>query len=433
MKVETASDSPVVLLIREGGIPTKTNFDVSNFDDWVHQRNISVIRKKIELGLGAFMGEPATTESPVSGPSCPTITLSLNGRECDSSKFKHCQENCMDCMNCVKSGEESGKCIKQCNLCTGGTCEPVLTACARGVNCSGLEAQNCKQQCASCMACLDSNDAACSGCQCCSSCLPVASKCGFLDVDTKGLQYIFVGIYNHPSDNGGASVGVDVDLSLIVDPDFEDYPNSWLSELWDPFHDIGTLEVASRNIYPAGGQFIYTLTLDETGRSEIDMRLYRSRLTLLHIVIQNTDEDFGVSFESGAGRISRVLTCTRRSPKTMFDFNLDSGATQQLLIHPESSQNIWLLLFGGDDGEISVVVTTGTSSMSYVLVTLLSFVVAIVVFYAFCACVKYVLSRPRMSVNGSYHDSIMGFVQPPRASSAEDVYLNRSGHCNDDI
>merc|ERR1712137_1535422 len=137
MGVETASDSPVILLIREGAIPTKTNFDVSNFDDWVHQRNISVVRKKIQLGLGACMGEPVTTESPVSGPSCPTVTPSLNGRQCDSSKFKHCQENCMDCMNCVKSGEESGKCIKQCNLCTGSTCEPVLTACAREVNCSG--------------------------------------------------------------------------------------------------------------------------------------------------------------------------------------------------------------------------------------------------------------------------------------------------------
>lgn len=118
LKVEANSDSPIVVLVKGSGLPTRTQFDVGNFDDWVNRRNVSVLTYKVECGLAAStevtnsdIVEPGRLRSADSGPSCPTISLSWEKGQCGTSIFKSCQQSCMHCMSCVKSGEEDGGCI----------------------------------------------------------------------------------------------------------------------------------------------------------------------------------------------------------------------------------------------------------------------------------------------------------------------------------
>jgi hypothetical protein len=47
LEVSVTSEAPVVLLVRGNGLPTKSNFELSNFDDWVNQQNTTTLRYKV--------------------------------------------------------------------------------------------------------------------------------------------------------------------------------------------------------------------------------------------------------------------------------------------------------------------------------------------------------------------------------------------------
>jgi len=47
LEVKLMSNQPLVVLVRGNDIPTKSNFELSNFDDWINQRFISVLKYKV--------------------------------------------------------------------------------------------------------------------------------------------------------------------------------------------------------------------------------------------------------------------------------------------------------------------------------------------------------------------------------------------------
>jgi len=281
------------------------------------------------------------------------------------------------------------------------------------------------------MVCMGRNSSDCSACQCCNSCLPLASKCGFLNIDTGMLQFVFVGMYNRPSKGSEASaVGVDVELSLVADPKFVEDPLTWVAELWDPFHDISTLEVVSRDIYPAGGQFIYTIELEGGNEEKVKVRVYGSRITLLHVLSEASNLNINLIFESGSDLITHVMTCTRRLPKTLFDFDqVLFNLTEPLIIDQGDSKSVWILLLGGSDGESTILMAAGsTQSIGFVLLCILALV-------AFILCLFLLGFVMTWKHSGRVHDDdLPGFVHNSRtrARMVEEEYTSGSGHWDHD-
>merc|ERR1719188_1534466 len=110
------------------------------------------------------------------------------------------------------------------------------------------------------MACFDSNDRACKGCRCCIGCLPLAAKCSLMQRQpAEYTRFVFVGLYNHRRYyNDKTTVPAVVDISLTEDPKYhlEELPKSWIADLYNDFHDIDSLEITQRTVYPDGQQFI---------------------------------------------------------------------------------------------------------------------------------------------------------------------------------
>merc|ERR1719436_620182 len=188
-----------------------------------------------------------------------------------------------------------------CDACIAPHCINAMSRCAENVSCDGGEAMRCEAGCGSCMACFDSNDRSCHGCSCCIGCLPVAAKCSLMQQQqpAEHARFIFVGLYNHRRYYNERSVAhAVVDISLTPDTDFrrEELPQSWTAELYDQFRDISRLEVTQRQVYPDGEQFIYEIRLADLETLHLDVRLYRSRVTLLHIVNAVQSEHMKLEF-----------------------------------------------------------------------------------------------------------------------------------------
>lgn len=299
------------------------------------------------------------------------------------------------------------------------------------MSCEGSVASDCNAQCEHCTMCTDRNSSDCITCQCCNSCLPLVSKCGFLNVDTGMLQFAFVGIYNRPSKGSEArAVGVDVELSLVADPKFVEDPLTWVAELWDRFHDISTLEVASRDIYPAGGQFIYTIELEGGSEEKVKVRVYGSRITLLHVLSEASNPNINLIIESGSDLITHVMTCARRLPKTLFDFDqVLFNLTEPLVIDQGDSNNVWILLLGGSDGESTILLAAGSTQSIGVML------LCIVALVAFILCLFLLGFVMTWKDSGRVHDDDRRrFVHNSgtRARMVEAEYTSGSGHWDHD-
>jgi len=210
------------------------------------------------------------------------------------------------------------------------------------------------------MACLDSNDRECGtsqrqNCRCCLDCLPMASKCGTLDPGSHKEQthYIFVGIYNHRRYfNDVQTVQALSDVVLKLDPQYaqRELPSSWLADLYDPFHDLSHFKRDENQVYPEGDQYIYELDPVRGKEVKEQVRVYRDRMTLLHIPNEEFADHLMLSFVGS--NITHVLTSTRASPKTLFDFNgqpdIQPGRKVEFVTGRQPA--LWCAIFGGADG-----------------------------------------------------------------------------------
>lgn len=176
-------------------------------------------------------------------------------------------------------------------------------------------------------------------------------------------RYVFVGVYNHRRYFDDVSdAHVIADVTLKVDPDFAQnvLPATWLSDLYNPFVDISSLElphkgVAQGDVYPEGDQFIYNMRPVDDEGIEQQVKVYRDRMTLLHIPNEDLADRLHLSF-TGAN-VSHVLVSTKAAPKTLFDFNSAPGVAsgRAVEINAEGEPALWCAVFGTTDGWANVV------------------------------------------------------------------------------
>eukprot|EP00747_Dinoflagellata_sp_TGD_P223396 gnl/TRDRNA2_/TRDRNA2_94971_c0_seq1.p1 gnl/TRDRNA2_/TRDRNA2_94971_c0~~gnl/TRDRNA2_/TRDRNA2_94971_c0_seq1.p1 ORF type:complete len:824 (+),score=125.52 gnl/TRDRNA2_/TRDRNA2_94971_c0_seq1:114-2474(+) len=380
LKVEVTSEAPLVLLVRADGLPTKSKFDLSNFDDWVNQRNSSSLKFKVDPGSGAGVARagrrmasidsvydaidevPAETrelafdQSTVSA-SCP-VAPQWSGPMCSKPDFSSCESNCMHCIECVEMHKRDDACVDECKTCVQDRCMDMFAQCAGDLDCGGTESDTCEEQCDGCMSCMSSNDADCSHCECCQGCLPWAAKCGKLSQEEskEPPRFVFVAIFNHRwYHNDREIVDAMAQIKLTEDTVFyerEQLPKSWIGDLYDPFQSMSELDDTQRQVYPQGKQFIYNIQLSSGEPRHLEVSLFRDRLTLVRIHTTTDRREVDVSFTSG-DKITHVLTSSVASPKTLFDFDqvhLQDGQEQQQLRFYSGKSYIWCALFGAVDG-----------------------------------------------------------------------------------
>jgi len=374
LEVKTWGDRPLVVLVRGGGLPTKSEYELSNFDDWISGKNVSVLRYRVPATSDMFRGmhQPrrmqeanaswnATSEGFARNlqertGACPRVPPPVLG--CETATFTQCREQCRYCGVCVK-GRDGPQCNEACHACTSAPCLKAISACAGDASCLGQDALQCKSRCSGCMACMDSNDKDCRNCECCLDCLPVAAKCGILahPAETQ-TQYIFVGVYNHRRYfNDVKKIHALTDVILKLDPQFaqSELPSSWLADLYDPFQDLSKIaETSNREVYPEGEQFVYDLSPQSGTEMQEQVRVYRDRMTLLHIPNNDFADRMMLSFTGS--NITHVLVSTSAVPKTLFDFNsapqVDPGRNVEITADREPA--LWCAIFGGADGWANV-------------------------------------------------------------------------------
>merc|ERR1719410_390889 len=212
------------------------------------------------------------------------------------------------------------------------------------------------------MACFDSNDRGCGGCRCCIGCLPLAAKCSLMEQQPAEYnRFVFVGIYKHRRFLfDGGTVNATATISLTADPNFEreELPSSWVADLYDPFHDIRSLEITQQKVYPDGEQFIYQLRLPPSEEVRLEVRLYHDRMTLLHLQNIASGNDMVLEFRNGPN-ITHVLQSSRAAPKTFFDFDIvPTQVSRRVKITASSpsssSSSIWCAIFGAADGYVQI-------------------------------------------------------------------------------
>lgn len=374
LRVELTATSPVIVLVRDDVVPTKGEFQYSNFDDWLNKSLNTVMKVAVPSGrdplralsrsfvprsrrLNASEAQGAARFLDVSdrGVQCPSLPQkSLDTRACGGTGFVRCLESCSRCMECVPG--DTG-CNLACSTCKSASCYAQLSACARDLTCSGPVAQECGSHCSGCMACVGSNDRRCATCGCCAQCFPVAAKCGLTELtELEYTYYIYVGVLNHRHFyNDAAGVDVNIHLELKEDSTYSSHavPGSWLAELYNPFLDLRNFETEPPGKYKGSHWFLFDVRF--VGQSQITatVKLYRDRLTLLRLVDAPDGVSIWMSFPGAI--ITHVLSTPLIAPKTFFDFdNIYRPNSQAFTLQGGEGQVRWCAIFGGADATIQM-------------------------------------------------------------------------------
>lgn len=509
LEVKVMAQQPLVVLVRGDDLPTKSSFELSNFDDWINGRYISVLKFKVpsilgdvsavpfgQIGMGngrrlednmsrgadihGIAGPRSLQQTGSSGSTwtadCSDLAPMANTPACSSQPFQVCQSNCQRCMGCVKGGSGSSGdlgCTDACNACIAPSCINLLSECAGDQSCASEPATSCESKCGSCLTCLDSNDAMCQGCDCCIRCLPLAAKCSIKhDMPAEYKRFVFVGVYNHRHFYSDSDVvHAAADISLMADPSFnrEDLPSSWIADLYDPFHDIRSLEVTQHQVYPTGQQFIYNLQITEQERKlKLQVRVYRDRMTLLHITNPPDTANMALSFNPQM-EITHILSSSKAAPKTFFDFDqmhakeVTTGSAEVVSFQVPvlGKTTMWVAVFGASDMLVeldarSVAVATQAPAIGFALVCVFGLLCALLVlgviyggaqklgdFFGMDPSIPLMERLGCLVSNRSPHESTASLTRAGSLSgyvgsdvidrSVEDQYLHRGGAGDDGI
>eukprot|EP00927_Polykrikos_kofoidii_P070814 TRINITY_DN67198_c0_g1_i1.p1 TRINITY_DN67198_c0_g1~~TRINITY_DN67198_c0_g1_i1.p1 ORF type:complete len:1031 (-),score=172.61 TRINITY_DN67198_c0_g1_i1:35-3091(-) len=480
LSVVVSANLPLGVLIRRDKLPTKHAYDLSNFDDFVLQRNVTALRYEVfGAGIAPWVEtaearrkkrrrkkgdelrmhrvdkeecvevlvtpaeereartfaslEPGTCaaegfESPAGGreetlhflgrvearifkrvsaaplavplvdegvptlASCPSEdTLNFSGPLCRERESDSCTKSCQICLKCASElSRDSEHCHLMCRVCVGTPCETIFSHCAASASCSGQAASQCEATCAGCLiSCLDpkSNDKACAGCHCCSSCLPAASKCGFLRPGVGDYtSYINVGIYNHHRYGKEATASVHLDLE--AGPNLVPATVSSSGGVDDPFVDVSSIAAAQHMIDRLGDgtQFLYQLRVPAWNATSEDgvlrgMRLHWDGLTLLRLDASSPGDGIDLNFTRGSSGssartaretnvsslIGGVYSTSTSAPKSFFDLEKVHVVDRKqpegrlhgdaMFVHLEAAptaSRVWCVIVGSADGTIDV-------------------------------------------------------------------------------
>eukprot|EP00928_Gymnodinium_smaydae_P018427 TRINITY_DN17011_c1_g4_i1.p1 TRINITY_DN17011_c1_g4~~TRINITY_DN17011_c1_g4_i1.p1 ORF type:complete len:834 (-),score=105.22 TRINITY_DN17011_c1_g4_i1:72-2549(-) len=408
LRVSTNSDVPIVVLAQMDSLPTKSKFATSNFDAWLSGQLHSEVYLKVPPGVDAphtshvplvpasgrawkrrLLESSNTTlaralqaslvnsdETALSAPLdadvlCPQFTPATEPL-CHGKGYTECEDCCRRCLECP-GGPSDESCGTACTLCQSSWCSQKLMACASSESCRGTRAQECAANCGGCLACLDSNDLRCGNCGCCTSCLPLGAKCGLTDLaDHEYEPYAFVGVFNHRHFyNERASAHVDVNITLVSRQEGggtfpeENAPDHWIANLYDPFHDLRSLSMTQHDKYPDGERFLYDLVVQEGKTTHTSVRVFRDRLTLLHVL--GVPAGRHVEMDFGDTSLTHVLTSSVAAPKTFFDFDNMLVPSNKEKLRIGGGRKLWIALFAGRDASVQVNAHVGLSGRGVVI------------------------------------------------------------------
>jgi len=397
LQIHVKANQPLVVLVRKNKHPTKDSFQLSNFDDWINKRDSSRLKFKVMPGSTAAMASitalpggssEGSAKTPGELPpgataeagrnevldsalpagreaACPDIIPKLVDPACGTVEVTVCQTRCMECIKCNNTKREDDHCAAACKECMAPGCISVLGACAASVSCSGPETEVCTSTCGGCMLCLDSNDELCQNCRCCQNCVPIAAKCGGLLPEAADNQFVYIGMLNHRRHYSVEEfIHADAEVWLQEDASFsrEQIPVSWISNLYDPFHDIRTLELTESEKYPEDEQFMYHVQLHAGRALRKRLRLYRDRITLLALDNPGRNHRAELTFRAGPN-VTHVLYSSKMAPKTLFDFDqIKVWGHHTARIVMDDRPRVWCALFGGVDGELQIMVRSKSAS-----------------------------------------------------------------------
>jgi hypothetical protein len=458
LNLEVHSDTPLIVLLRSGDVPTKTKYHLSNFADWLDGRNASRLKFPVlpasrfgELDVTSG-GEGRRLEKAPSSVQCPTSTPWVITTPCTSEGYMQCKASCVRCMICLKSSmlAEDRGCSAACRTCESGDCSDLFIGCAADTPCESHEAQMCISGCGSCTACFDSNDQACGLCECCDNCLPLLAKCSS---EQQEMHYVYIGIFHHRRYHGDrAETHANVSISLQEDPDYgrhNSMPTSFIGDLYNHFQDMRDLEQLDRELYPKEHQYIFVLDLNSTALARREVEVYKDRLTLIHI--QNDAKVYDVELDFFLGpKIEYVLTTTERAPKTLFDFNKlqrdpHMGTSGPIRINAHGEVSIWCAIFGAQHGFVQVSARAygaptggeGSAPQHVVVICLLLLLSGLILV---CLCqsrAQKAKGRRRPTVDpaacGDMTCSENGACLGDNPNAAEDRFLTRAGIGDDGI
>jgi hypothetical protein len=227
------------------------------------------------------------------------------------------------------------------------------------------------------------------------------------------------------------------DIKLVEDAEFDEQepPSSWVAALYNPFHDIKSLEFTQTEMYPAGEQYIYSLTLADQNEVDREVKLYRDRVTLLHVNMSSSDpSSMELQFKAGQ-KVSHVLSTRQRAPRSFFDFDqVHAVDGHKVHIEADGKPAIWCALFGAEDGFVQVsaqAIRPAGSPLGYIM--------AVVVAVLLCA-----MMVTGTSCGGSriFGEDCSNVADPAACGEAvaslvvehnpEDVFLHRGGTMGDD-
>lgn len=177
------------------------------------------------------------------------------------------------------------------------------------------------------------------------------------------VRWLYVGIYNHRHYfNSRDEISASAEIVLEEDAEWarQHVPDNWIADMYDPFHDIMRLGLTRREDYPEGEKFMYDVKITDDEDVRLEVRIFRDRLTLLHIENPSLAQALSLTFVSGPS-ISHVLTSTRASPKTFFDFDHLGQAvpvSNNFQIIAGGQRRIWCAIFGAQDGFVQLDVST---------------------------------------------------------------------------
>eukprot|EP00930_Biecheleria_cincta_P056844 TRINITY_DN42878_c0_g1_i1.p1 TRINITY_DN42878_c0_g1~~TRINITY_DN42878_c0_g1_i1.p1 ORF type:complete len:656 (+),score=105.40 TRINITY_DN42878_c0_g1_i1:21-1988(+) len=297
VQVFLKSSTPLVVLLRRNDLPSKNDYDSSNFDDWLNHRNQTDIKLKVTASDGVTAA-PTGGAHDIGGP--PPAREDNDGvgnnygdddAGVDSKAF-----------GAPRTGEKSGA--------------------ALGLGSRRLEA------------------------------LSGESRFVFVGIYHHRRYGATVGA----SVRGNVDIALRQDEFFVSEGG--EVPTSWTSDLYDNFHDLRNVEYANSEAYPDGEQFMYDLEIKHEETVHQEVRLFSDRLTLLHLNNVHQLKHMSLTFRSGP-KITHVLTASMAAPKTLFDFDdqapqggagLNDMEENKFVIHAHNRQNIWCAIFSKANG-----------------------------------------------------------------------------------
>jgi len=175
---------------------------------------------------------------------------------------------------------------------------------------------------------------------------------------------------------------------------------------------------------------MYDLELNHVETLHLEVRVYRDRMTLLHLKNTKEFQHMELAFLAGVD-VSHVLISSKAMPKTLFDFDKTIAKDDRNIVAIQGSghPSMWCAIFGNDDGWAQIEARTSGSAasdsmnFSFALVLVFGVICGLLILAAISGGLQKLsdaMSSPRLTLT----ERLANIVRRPNESTAS---LTRAG------